>query len=79
VDAVSRCFPVLTGWLGGPKRRRCLFVCDDRHVHSAVRAFKPDGGPVFFPGEAIYRGRDIGTVEAALASGLATARAVLAE
>jgi monoamine oxidase len=36
-----------------------------------------DGGAVFFSGEALYRGRDIGTVEAALASGLATVRTVL--
>jgi monoamine oxidase len=33
-----------------------------------------DGGTVFFSGEALYRGRDMGTVEAALASGLETAR-----
>jgi len=38
-----------------------------------------DGEPLFFSGEAIYRGRDMGTVEAALASGLETARAILAE
>ncbi len=36
-----------------------------------------DGGAVFFSGEALYRGRDMGTVEAALASGLETARTVL--
>ena len=36
-----------------------------------------DGGAVFFSGEALYRGRDMGTVEAALASGLATARTLL--
>jgi len=34
-------------------------------------------GPVFFSGEALYRGRDMGTVEAALASGLETARTLL--
>jgi monoamine oxidase len=38
-----------------------------------------DGGPVFFSGEALYRGKDMGTVEAALASGLETARAILRE
>lgn len=37
----------------------------------------PEGGAVFFSGEAMYRGRDMGTVEAALASGRDTARAVL--
>jgi monoamine oxidase len=33
-----------------------------------------DGSAIFFSGEALYRGRDMGTVEAALASGLQTAR-----
>ncbi|MGC2777955.1 MAG: NAD(P)/FAD-dependent oxidoreductase [Bradyrhizobium sp.] len=37
-----------------------------------------DGGPVLISGEALYRGRDMGTVEAALASGLQTARMLLA-
>lgn len=36
-----------------------------------------DGGAVLFSGEAIYGGRDMGTVEAALASGLETARTIL--
>jgi monoamine oxidase len=34
-------------------------------------------GPVLFSGEALYRGRDMGTVEAAFASGLETAAMVL--
>ncbi|GLH81831.1 hypothetical protein SSBR45G_67400 [Bradyrhizobium sp. SSBR45G] len=38
-----------------------------------------EGGPVLISGEALYRGRDMGTVEAALASGLATARRILAQ
>jgi predicted NAD/FAD-dependent oxidoreductase len=37
----------------------------------------PVGKAVFYSGEALYRGRDMGTVEAALASGLETARTVL--
>jgi monoamine oxidase len=36
-----------------------------------------DGGAVLFSGEALYQGADMGTVEAALASGQATARALL--
>jgi uncharacterized protein with NAD-binding domain and iron-sulfur cluster len=32
---------------------------------------------VFFAGEALYRRKDMGTVEAALASGLETARIIL--
>jgi monoamine oxidase len=35
---------------------------------------RSDGGVVLFSGEALYRGRDIGTMEAVLASGLETAR-----
>ncbi|QQO19493.1 FAD-dependent oxidoreductase [Bradyrhizobium diazoefficiens] len=34
-------------------------------------------GPVLFSGEALYRGRDMGTVEAALATGLETAETIL--
>jgi monoamine oxidase len=37
-----------------------------------------DGGAVLFSGEALYQGPDMGTVEAALASGLQTARTILA-
>jgi monoamine oxidase len=36
-----------------------------------------NGEAVFFSGEALYRGKDMGTVEAALASGLETARTLL--
>src|ERR1700726_2207110 len=36
-----------------------------------------DGGAVLISGEALYRGQDMGTVEAALASGLETARTLL--
>jgi monoamine oxidase len=36
-----------------------------------------DDGVIFFSGEALYAGPDMGTVEAALASGQETARAVL--
>ena len=39
---------------------------------------KPDGGAILFAGEALYAGPDMGTVEAALASGLETAQMVLA-
>jgi len=38
---------------------------------------RSNGGAIFFAGEALYRGQDTGTVEAALASGLETARVVL--
>jgi monoamine oxidase len=38
-----------------------------------------NGGAIFFAGEALYAGPDMGTVEAALASGFETARAILTE
>jgi len=38
---------------------------------------RSNGGAIFVAGEALYRGQDTGTVEAALASGLETARVVL--
>ena len=39
---------------------------------------KPAGDNIFFSGEALYAGPDMGTVEAALASGLETAQTILA-
>jgi monoamine oxidase len=39
---------------------------------------KPDGGAIFFSGEALYAGPDMGTVEAALAHGQETAQTILA-
>jgi monoamine oxidase len=47
-----------------------------REAQSALG--NPDGGAVFFSGEALYAGRDMGTVEAALASGRETAQTILA-
>ena len=46
-----------------------------REAQTALR--KSDAGAVFFSGEALYAGRDIGTVEAALVSGTETAQAIL--
>ena len=42
-----------------------------------ARLGTPGGDGVLFSGEALYTGPDMGTVEAALASGLATAQAIL--
>jgi len=47
-----------------------------RKAQSVLR--EPNGSPVFFSGEALYAGPDMGTVEAALASGRETARTILA-
>jgi monoamine oxidase len=46
-----------------------------RAAQSVLR--KPDGGAIFFSGEALYEGPDMGTVEAALASGRETAQTIL--
>ena len=49
-----------------------------RLVDGQKRVVARTDGPVCFSGEALYHGRDMGTVEAALASGAETARAILA-
>jgi monoamine oxidase len=46
-----------------------------RDAQSVLR--QPDGSGVFFSGEALYDGPDMGTVEAALASGKRTAEMIL--
>ena len=38
---------------------------------------KHDDGAIFFCGEALYQGREMGTVEAALANGRDTAHAII--
>jgi monoamine oxidase len=47
-----------------------------REAQAALK--KPARGIVYFSGEAFYAAHDIGTVEAALASGLETAQKILA-
>jgi hypothetical protein len=46
-----------------------------RGAQSVLSSF--DGGAILLSGEALYRGRDMGTVEAALTSGRDTARTIL--
>jgi len=48
---------------------------ETRAAQSVLSGF--DGGTILFSGEALYRGRDMGTVEAALTSGSDTARTIL--
>jgi monoamine oxidase len=65
-------------WANDPFARGAYsYATPDTRAAQSVLA-SPDGGMVFFSGEALYRGPDMGTVEAALASGLETARTVLA-
>jgi len=47
-----------------------------REAQSLLR--KPNGDAIFFSGEALYAGPELGTVEAALASGQETAQTILA-
>ena len=49
---------------------------ETRKIQSLLRSSNSDD--VFFSGEAFYSGREVGTVEAALASGLETARTLVA-
>jgi monoamine oxidase len=48
---------------------------ETREAQAALK--RPDGALVLFSGEALYAGRDMGTVEAALASGRETAEMIL--
>jgi predicted NAD/FAD-dependent oxidoreductase len=60
-----------------PRTRSYSYATPEtRWAQSALAS--SDGAAVLFCGEALYRGRDMGTVEAALASGLETARTILA-
>jgi monoamine oxidase len=54
----------------------CFATPKTRQAQSALR--RPAAGGVLFSGEALYTGPDMGTVEAALASGRETAQAILA-
>jgi monoamine oxidase len=119
-------YPVLTGWLAGPKadtiarlavselvdmgldslteifklppHRITGDLITSRAINWGIDAFargaysyvtpktreaqtaprKSDAGAVFFSGEGLYAGPDVGTVEAALANGMETAQAILA-
>jgi monoamine oxidase len=118
-------YPVLTGWLAGPKAARVSSLAEaeligvglaslgeifglpanrirgdlvaarainwgndpfargaytyatprTRKARSVLR--RPNGDAIFFSGEALYTGPDMGTVEAALASGQETAQTIL--
>jgi monoamine oxidase len=118
-------YPVLTGWLAGPKANRVSSLAeaeligmglaslgeifslpadrirgdlvaarainwgDDPFARGAYTYATPrtrearsvlrrlNGGAIFFSGEALYTGSDMGTVEAALASGQETAQTIL--
>ena len=64
-------------WGNDPFARGAYCYATPR-TRQAQAALRKAGGGVLFSGEALYAGADMGTVEAALASGQETARAILA-
>jgi monoamine oxidase len=65
-------------WGKDPFARGAYSYATPRTREAQLMLKKPGGAAVFFSGEALYAGRDMGTVEAALASGSATAQKILA-
>lgn len=65
-----------TNWMHDPFARGAYSWATPR-TREAQAVLARAEGRVLFSGEALYRGRDMGTVEAALASGLATAGMML--
>jgi monoamine oxidase len=65
-------------WGNDPFARGAYSYATPQTPQARARLKKLDGGRVFFAGEALYAGPDMGTVEAALASGHETAQAILA-
>ncbi|WP_128928187.1 flavin monoamine oxidase family protein [Bradyrhizobium guangxiense] len=65
-----------TNWAHDPFARGAYSWATPRTREAQAILARADG-LVSFSGEALYRGRDMGTVEAALASGLETAKTIL--
>jgi monoamine oxidase len=65
-------------WGNDPFARGAYSYATPKTRAAQSRLTKPDGGAIFFSGEALYAGPDMGTVEAALASGQETAQTILA-
>src|SRR5207248_11013451 len=65
-------------WGNDPFARGAYSYATPRTRAAQLALGKPAGGAIFFAGEALYAGSDMGTVEAALASGSETAQRILA-
>jgi monoamine oxidase len=65
-------------WGNDPFARGAYSYATPKTRQALATLKRADGGSVFFSGEALYAGREMGTVEAALASGRETAHAILA-
>jgi monoamine oxidase len=66
-------------WGNDPFARGAYSYATPKTREAQAVLSRPDGGAVFFSGEALYAGPDMGTVEAALASGQDTAKTILAD
>jgi monoamine oxidase len=64
-------------WGNDPFARGAYSYATPKTRAAQLALRKPDRGAIFFAGEALYAGPDMGTVEAALASGLETAQMIL--
>jgi monoamine oxidase len=64
-------------WGNDPFARGAYSYATPRTRAAQALLSKPDLGAIFFAGEALYAGPDIGTVEAALANGMETAQTIL--
>jgi monoamine oxidase len=64
-------------WRNDPFARGAYSYATPKSRAAQSALISPNGGRVFFAGEALYAGPDMGTVEAALASGLETAQTIL--
>jgi monoamine oxidase len=64
-------------WANDPFARGAYSYATPEARKAKSTLARPDGRPVLFSGEALYRGPEMGTVEAALANGLETAQTIL--
>jgi monoamine oxidase len=79
VDRISRDLVTsrAINWGNDPFARGAYSYATPRTRKAQAVLSEPNGSPIFFSGEALYAGPDMGTVEAALASGQETARTIL--
>jgi monoamine oxidase len=68
---------VAINWGNDPFARAAYSYATPKTRQALATLKRPDDGLILFSGEALYAGRDMGTVEAALASGHETAHAIL--
>jgi monoamine oxidase len=66
-------------WGNDPFARGAYSYATPATRHAQMVLSKPGGDGIFFAGEALYTGPDMGTVEAALASGQQTAQTILTQ